>query len=85
MAKILVTGASGLLGSNLVHEAVQQHEVIAVSHTHHLRLEDAESVIADLSLPEAPAQIIGKHSPDWGMSSSLYPFCNPSNTASVEM
>ena len=65
MAKILVTGASGLLGSNLVLEAVQQHQVVAVSHTHPLRLKAAETVTADLNLPEIAAQVIGEYSPDW--------------------
>jgi dTDP-4-dehydrorhamnose reductase len=65
MAKILVTGASGLLGSNLILEAVQHHQVIAVSHTHPLRLEGAETITADLSLPENVAQVIGEHAPDW--------------------
>jgi dTDP-4-dehydrorhamnose reductase len=65
MAKILVTGASGLLGSNLVYEATYQHDVIAVSHSHALRYERAETVMADLSLPENADLVIGQYAPEW--------------------
>jgi dTDP-4-dehydrorhamnose reductase len=65
MTKILITGASGLLGSNLVLEAVQRHQVVAVSHTHPLRLEGAETLTADISLPENATQVIVEHAPDW--------------------
>jgi dTDP-4-dehydrorhamnose reductase len=65
MAKILVTGASGLLGSNLVLDAVQRHQVVAVSHTHPLWLEGAETITADLSLPENASRVISSYAPDW--------------------
>jgi dTDP-4-dehydrorhamnose reductase len=72
MAKILVTGASGLLGSNLVLEAVQQHDVIAVSHTHPVFLEGVETVLADLSLPENANRIICQYVPDWVIHCAAY-------------
>ena len=72
MAKILVTGASGLLGSNLVLEAVQHHDVIAVSHTHPVCLEGAETVLADLSLPENANRIICQYAPDWVIHCAAY-------------
>jgi dTDP-4-dehydrorhamnose reductase len=65
MAKILVTGASGLLGSNLTLEAAKQHQVIAVSHTHSLRLESAKTFATDLSIPENAVQVINEVVPDW--------------------
>ncbi|OGO19496.1 MAG: hypothetical protein A2Z14_04000 [Chloroflexi bacterium RBG_16_48_8] len=65
MTKLLVTGASGLLGSNLVFEATRQQEVIALSHTHPVRFEGAEVVRADLSLAENVMRVIRQFSPDW--------------------
>jgi dTDP-4-dehydrorhamnose reductase len=65
MAKILVTGASGLLGSNLVFQTAHQHEVIAVTHTHPFRLEGVETVMADLCIPENATRIIDQHAPEW--------------------
>lgn len=65
MAKILVTGASGLLGSNLVSVLANHHEVVALSHSYQIRQEGIAVSMADLSIPENATQIIGQHEPDW--------------------
>ncbi|HLC06025.1 MAG TPA: NAD-dependent epimerase/dehydratase family protein, partial [Anaerolineales bacterium] len=52
MTRILVTGASGLLGANLVlHAADEGHRVIASSRLQAIAAEGVESALADLSLP----------------------------------
>jgi dTDP-4-dehydrorhamnose reductase len=72
MTKVLVTGASGLLGANLVYEARHHYDVIALSHTHPLQLQGVETVMIDLSVPENVARIIDQYKPDWVIHCAAY-------------
>jgi dTDP-4-dehydrorhamnose reductase len=63
---ILVTGASGLLGANLVLAAQQrQLGVVAVYHQHHIYLPGIESVQADLTDVEAANGLFRSYEPRW--------------------
>lgn len=65
MARILVTGASGLLGSNLVLEAAGRHETVAVTHTHPVRLEGIVVLQTDLSTARGAEAAVRKARPEW--------------------
>lgn len=66
MTRLLITGASGLLGSNLVLEAVAAgHQVVAVSYRHAVRHPKVASVTADLSHPGEAQRILGDWRPGW--------------------
>jgi dTDP-4-dehydrorhamnose reductase len=63
--KLLVTGASGLLGSAIVLAAREGHDVVAVANSHPLRQADGlASVAADLAAPGAAAELVARHRPD---------------------
>jgi len=64
MRRVLVTGASGLLGLNLALEAQAEHVVIGVDRCS-LRAVPFELVCADLSEPGAVEQVIDQTHPDW--------------------
>ena len=63
---ILITGASGLLGSNLAIAAVDAGaRVTAVSRHHALRASSAiRPVLADLARPATAARVVAEHRPD---------------------
>lgn len=65
MAKLVVTGASGLLGSNLILEAAKMHDSTAICNTHPIQIEGVEVVSTDLSLSENAMQVITEISPQW--------------------
>ncbi len=65
MAKVLITGASGLLGANLVLDAAQGHQVVAVYHRHPIDLAGVEALRADLSRPGVAQRLISAADPDW--------------------
>lgn len=66
MARILVTGASGLLGANLMLTAMEQgHAVTGVACTHRLRPMGFEFVQADLTRPGEAGRVLAEASPDW--------------------
>lgn len=65
MARILVTGASGLLGLNLALGAAQEHEVVGVWHRRGLRGAPFEAIQADLRGPDAPARLLDEVAPEW--------------------
>lgn len=66
MAKILITGVSGLLGVNMaVIASGAGHEVTGVCHTHPLRPGGFSVVQADLSLDGQAARVIDQAMPDW--------------------
>jgi dTDP-4-dehydrorhamnose reductase len=63
--RILITGASGLLGLNLALEAVQQHTVFGQVHSNRI-VTDAFSVLAsDLLQPGAVEDLFTRSQPDW--------------------
>ncbi len=74
--RILVTGASGLLGINLALEAAKDHTVFGVVNHRKLRLPGEQSheglpfkpftvVQADLLEPGAPERLLAETCPDW--------------------
>lgn len=65
MARILLTGASGLLGANLVLEASRRHEVVAVCYQHRIWREGVDVIQADLSHPGVAAEVIASRRPQW--------------------
>ena len=65
MSRLLVTGASGLLGANLVLTAAGTHEVVAVCHRHPIRLDGVKTICADLSQPEVAGRLLEGEMPDW--------------------
>jgi len=65
MPRLLITGASGLLGANLVLAAHEEHEVIAVYHRHPIELEGVQSVSADLCQPGRSMELFDRYKPDW--------------------
>lgn len=63
--RILVTGASGLLGLNLALEAAKDHEVFGTVKDHAITT-DAFSVLqTDLHVPGAVERLLDKTKPDW--------------------
>ena len=64
MARLLITGASGLLGANLLLAAHAEHAVTAVSHRIHLRLAGATCVQADLTQPQTTPDLLRAARPD---------------------
>ncbi len=65
MARVLITGVSGLLGSYLALAARQRHQVFGVYHRHPITLEDVRTVGADLSQAGAARELVETHRPDW--------------------
>lgn len=65
MARLLITGASGLLGGNLVLQAREEHEVVAASLRGRLRLDGVSAHAADLTDPEAVRRLVEDAAPDW--------------------
>lgn len=63
--RILVTGASGLLGINLAMEAAKQHEVFGVVNTHTLSETPFHSIESNLLGQDSFAEIFEKVKPDW--------------------
>jgi dTDP-4-dehydrorhamnose reductase len=65
MSRLLITGASGLLGANLVLAAHEEHELIAIYHRHAIELEGVQSVSADLCQPGRSKELCDRFQPDW--------------------
>lgn len=64
--RLLITGASGLLGSNLVLAASDAgHHVFATSLTRPIQLSDVSWRAADLTSPEQSAALMNDVEPDW--------------------
>lgn len=62
--RFLITGASGLLGANFVMQTHQTYEVVAITHTHPIRLKGVKSRTVDLSV-EGGGSVISELQPDW--------------------
>ncbi len=63
---ILVTGASGFLGANLIFSAVDSgRDVIAASRSHALDVPGVRSVVADLAAPGSAGALLKSTRPDW--------------------
>lgn len=65
MAKLLVTGASGLLGANLVLDALSEFEVVGVYHQNAVGCDGAAMIQADLAEPGVARGILEDVRPDW--------------------
>ena len=66
LSKVLITGASGLLGGTLTLEARNRGwEVVAVYNTHAFHADGVTSVQADLADGGASERLVRRHRPDW--------------------
>ncbi len=63
--RILITGASGLLGLNTALEAAKTHTVFGQVNSHSLRTAAFEVVQADLLAPSAVERLLDQTQPDW--------------------
>ena len=63
--RILVTGASGLLGMNFSMQVKTEHSISAVVNSHGLRSLDFDSIPVDLLAKNVIPQLIDKTEPDW--------------------
>ncbi|MEJ2599540.1 MAG: SDR family oxidoreductase [Anaerolineales bacterium] len=63
--RILITGASGLLGLNLALEAASQHTVFGLVNRHGLRTKAFTVIQADLLEPGAIQAVLDETQPDW--------------------
>jgi dTDP-4-dehydrorhamnose reductase len=63
--RILVTGASGLLGLNTAIEAAKAHDVVGQVNSHPLRTDVFNSVQADLLAPGALERLLDRTQPEW--------------------
>jgi dTDP-4-dehydrorhamnose reductase len=63
--RVLVTGASGLLGINLALEASKRHVVFGTANRHALTTDAFEVIQTDLLLPGAVEKLLEGTRPDW--------------------
>jgi dTDP-4-dehydrorhamnose reductase len=63
MGRLLVTGASGLLGANLLLAARASHQLIAVSHRQPIHLHGAECIQADLAEADTARELVRTYRP----------------------
>jgi dTDP-4-dehydrorhamnose reductase len=63
--RLLVTGASGLLGSNLIMEAFPHHEVIGLYHMHPIQHDSIHTAASNLDSKDSVARVIEDLRPDW--------------------
>ncbi len=63
--RILVSGASGLLGSNLALEAASQHTVFGITHHHSLHTTAFSVQQTDLLNPGSLENLLDNIQPDW--------------------
>lgn len=63
--RVLITGASGILGVNLALEAAKHHQVFGVVNRHPLQTDAFKTLQADLLEPGALSRVLGETQPDW--------------------
>ena len=63
--RILVTGASGLLGLNMALEASQQHEVFGSVNSNVIQTTAFTVIQSDLTVPGALEKLIDESQPEW--------------------
>ena len=63
--RILITGASGLLGLNLALEMAKEHTVFGQVNSHLLRTKAFTVLQGDLLAPGAVQRVLGESQPDW--------------------
>lgn len=64
MERVLITGASGLLGGNLARDYATQFQVFGVFHEHAITIPSVSMIGADLARPEITRMVLGKVRPD---------------------
>lgn len=65
MARVLILGASGLLGSNLAADWSPEHEVIGTYHRHPVHIEGVDLVRTDLASTGSVERLIETQQPEW--------------------
>ncbi|MGD8603914.1 MAG: SDR family oxidoreductase [Anaerolineales bacterium] len=65
MAKIVVTGASGLLGANALFALAGEHQVVGVYHQHAVSAPGIRCLQADLSQADQVDQLLQREQPEW--------------------
>ena len=65
MPRLLITGASGLLGANIVMEARDEHEVIAVYNRHPIELNGVQSAQVNLCQQVEATRLFDRFQPEW--------------------
>lgn len=65
MHRILITGASGLLGVNIAYEASEQNQVIGVTNRLAYQSDSFDLITQDLLAPGAVEELIEQVEPDW--------------------
>jgi dTDP-4-dehydrorhamnose reductase len=65
VAKVLVTGASGLLGANAILELADEHQVVSIYHQHAVSAPGIKCLAADLSQPSMAGRVLDQERPDW--------------------
>jgi len=63
--RILITGASGLLGLNLALETCRRHKVFGTIHQHNLKTEAFTVIQTNLLAPGAVERLLDETQPDW--------------------
>jgi len=63
--RILITGASGLLGLNTALEAAKDHQVFGQVNQHQLNTEAFEVIQTDLLAPQSVPRLLDRTQPDW--------------------
>lgn len=63
--RILVTGASGLLGLNLALEASHEHEVFGSVNRNVIQTTDFTVLQSDLTVPGALEELLDEYQPEW--------------------
>jgi dTDP-4-dehydrorhamnose reductase len=64
MVKILIAGADGFLGSNLVWSARKEHEVIATTKSFPFNMEECKVDVLDITDRHRCLEIVHKYEPD---------------------
>lgn len=65
MTRVLVTGASGLLGVNVALEALKRYDVIGAVHGNPLQAPGFETLQVDLLRPESAGRLLDEARADW--------------------
>ena len=65
MSRVLITGASGLLGANLARTAADQHDVVGIYHNHAMRSCRFQLQHADLTLEDTVIDLVDRTRPEW--------------------
>jgi dTDP-4-dehydrorhamnose reductase len=63
--RLLITGASGLLGLNLALEAAKRHTVFGTAHNHALNADTFTTLQTNLLAPGAVERTLEQSQPDW--------------------